>query len=85
MTLILFTGVNTNFIKGINRTFYMAWEPSPRSKCDYVLDWYPTYQPQQCSVKWKTIPSDRSSATIDSGQYLVSKLVLILYNQTTAF
>ncbi|XP_058271547.1 LIF receptor subunit alpha b isoform X2 [Hemibagrus wyckioides] len=76
-------GVNTSFIKGINRTFYMAWEPSPMSKCGYVLDWYPTYQPQQCSVKWKTIPSDRSSATVDSDLKEGVKYTLSVYGCTS--
>lgn len=70
MFLILFTGdgINTSVIEGINRTFYMSWEPSLRSNCGYVLDWYPTYEPHQCTVNWKKIPSDRFSAVIDSGQ-----------------
>ncbi|XP_047661692.1 LIF receptor subunit alpha b isoform X2 [Tachysurus fulvidraco] len=60
-------GVNTSVIEGINRNFHMSWEPSLRSNCGYVLDWYPTYEPHQCTVNWKKIPSDRFSAVIDSG------------------
>ncbi|XP_026797254.3 LIF receptor subunit alpha b [Pangasianodon hypophthalmus] len=58
-------GVNISDIKGNNGAFDMVWEPSPRSRCGYVIDWYPTYE-AQCAVKWIKIPSDVSSAKICS-------------------
>ncbi|KAK3523885.1 hypothetical protein QTP70_015714, partial [Hemibagrus guttatus] len=76
-------GVNSSVIKGINGTFYMAWEPSPRSKCGYVLDWYPTYEPHQCSVKWEKISSDRYNATIDSDLKEGVKYTLSVYGCTS--
>ncbi|MCJ8740938.1 hypothetical protein PDJAM_G00064980 [Pangasius djambal] len=59
--------VNTSDINGNNGAFDMVWEPSRRSRCGYVIDWYPTYEAQQCDVNWIKIPSDVSSAKIYSG------------------
>ncbi|TTK94551.1 Leukemia inhibitory factor receptor [Bagarius yarrelli] len=59
-------GVKTSVINGNNKTFYMVWDPSPRSECGYVVDWYPTYKSHQCAVKWKKKSSDHFNATIDS-------------------
>lgn len=76
-------GVNTSVIKGNNRTFQMSWEPSPESKCGYVLDWYPTYKPHQCAVKWKKIHSDHFNAMIDSDLIEGVKYTLSVYGCTS--
>lgn len=70
ITIILFTGggVNISDIKGNNGAFDMVWDLSPRSRCGYMLDWYPTYKAQQCAVEWMKLPPNVSKAMIYAGQ-----------------
>ncbi|KAI5625115.1 leukemia inhibitory factor receptor alpha b isoform X1 [Silurus asotus] len=76
-------GVFTRNITGNNGAFELMWELSPKSRCGYVLDWYPTYNAQLCSVQWMKIPSSVLSAKISSDFKEGVKYTLSVYACTS--
>ncbi|XP_036443969.1 leukemia inhibitory factor receptor-like isoform X1 [Colossoma macropomum] len=76
-------GIITDTIRGHNGSFSMSWDPSPISSCGYVVDWFPTYNTEQCAVKWMKIPSDFSNATIYSDFENGVKYTLSVYACTS--
>ncbi|XP_046723787.1 LIF receptor subunit alpha b isoform X2 [Silurus meridionalis] len=76
-------GVFTRNITGNNGAFELMWELSPKSRCGYVLDWYPTYNAQLCSVQWIKIPSSVFSAKISSDFKEGVKYTLSVYACTS--
>lgn len=58
--------VDISRINGSNGAFDMVWLESVSSSCGYVVDWFPTYSQEQCSVRWKKIPAGHLSTRIES-------------------
>lgn len=71
--MLLFTDneVSVSRINSSDGGFEISWEESHSSTCGYVVEWFPTYNKTQCSVKWKKIPEcerDACYTRIQSGQ-----------------
>ncbi|KAI4886814.1 hypothetical protein NFI96_018381 [Prochilodus magdalenae] len=76
-------GIITGHIKGQNGSFSMSWDPSPVSSCGYVVDWVPTYNIEQCAVKWMKLPPGVSHATVNSDFENGVKYTLSVYACTS--